>query len=92
MVTCKARLEQRIELFKTLLCNSEAGASSKTPMKKDRFIEIFEKLFILCSVTILNQIMSSNYLEQIEKYKAEELEQIQESAHESAADFANDVF
>ena len=47
-----------------------------SPMNKDRFIEIFEKLFILCSVTILNQIMSSNYLEQIEKYKEEELEQI----------------
>ena len=69
MVTCKASLEQRIELFKTLLCNSAPGASSKTPMNKDRFIEIFEKLFILCSVTILDQIMSSNYLEQIEKYK-----------------------
>ena len=73
MVTCKAEVEQRIELLKTLLCNSAVGASSKTPMQKDRFVRIFEILFNLCSVKILNQIMSSNYLEQIEKYNDEEL-------------------
>ena len=92
MVTCKARLEERIELFKTLLCNTAPKASSKTPMRKDRFAEVFEKLFNLCSVTILRKIMDSNYLEQIERYKDEELDQIQESAQASAIDFADDVF
>ena len=76
MVTCKAGLEQRIELFKTLLCNVPIGASSKSIMQEKRFIDIFEKLFILCSKRILNQIMETNYLEQIERYREDELEQI----------------
>ena len=76
IVTCKAGLEQKIELFRTLLCNTAFEAKSKTPMQKDRFIEVFEKLFTLCSVDILNQIENSNYLEPNEKYKDEELEQI----------------
>ena len=57
-----------------------------------RFIEIFEKLFNLCSVGILKEIMSSNYLEQIEKYRDDELGEIEASANASAADFADDVF
>ena len=36
--------------------------------------------------------MSSNYLEQIEKYRDDELGEIEASANASAADFADDVF
>ena len=53
MVNCKAGLEQKMELLKILLCNTVSGASKQTLMQKDRFIEIFQTLFNLCSVQIL---------------------------------------
>ena len=53
MVTCKAEHVQRMQLLKTLLCDTVNRSSSKSLMKKERFIEIFFTLFNLCSVQII---------------------------------------
>ena len=53
MVTCKAEHVQKMQLLKTLICDTVNKSSSKSLMKKERFIEIFLTLFTLCSVRII---------------------------------------
>ena len=62
-------------------------------MRKERFKEIFEKLFLLCSVQLLEEIENSGYeMDRSETYRDYEKEVMQETAKESADVFALDVF
>ena len=52
IVTCKAMNEQKLELLRVLLCDSSEAKKKprEAKIQKQRFTEIFETLFVLCSV------------------------------------------
>ena len=52
IVTCKAMNEQKLELLRVLLCDSSEAKKKprEAKLQKQRFTEIFETLFVLCSV------------------------------------------
>ena len=63
-------------------------------IRKQKFRETFEQLFLLCSVEILRQIEATSYgqLYKSETYKDEEKNKMEKTAKESAEEFARDVF
>ena len=62
-------------------------------MSKSRVIQIFEELFTLSSIKLIELVEQSNYpLDEIEKYFIEEKNDIEKSAEETARTFADDLF
>ena len=62
-------------------------------MTKSRAIKIFEELFTLSSIKLIELVEQSNYpLDEIEKYFHEEKSDIEKSAIETAGTFAEDLF
>ena len=46
-------------------------------MNKERFLQVFEDLFALSSVRLINTVEKSGYIDLIERYFEEDLEKIE---------------
>ena len=72
IVSSKAVNEKKLEQLRTLLCdpNDAKKKPREAKIRKERFKEIFEKLFKICSVQILEEIENSGYvMERSETYR-----------------------
>ena len=95
ITACKAVFDKKLECFRTLICNTAEPEKiiDDSTIERDRFVQIFEALFTLCSVMALNEIQGSTYeLENDEIYNEEELDLIKKSVKKSVSEFADDFF
>ena len=58
IVTCKSIFDEKLKSLRALIFNTTEleKVTDKLRMERERFVHVFEALFTLCSVMVLNEI------------------------------------